>query len=61
AGEKLVSSGDLVAEKQARERLASAYDEGHHVESQGTGKAVLILGKDEWPYPIPLVREGEGW
>jgi DUF2950 family protein len=60
-GEKLVSSGDLVAERQARERLASSYDEGHRLQTEGEHRAVILLGKDEWPYPIPLVREGAGW
>ncbi|HME71125.1 MAG TPA: DUF2950 domain-containing protein [Myxococcota bacterium] len=61
AGEKLVCSGDPVAERQARERLASSYDEGHRLETEGTRRVVLLLGKDEWPYPMPLVREGAGW
>ncbi len=61
AGEKLVSSGDPVAEKQARDRLASAYEERHRIEAGGSDKAVLILGNDAWPYPIPLVRHAAGW
>jgi hypothetical protein len=60
-GERLVSSGDPVAEKQARERLASSYAEEHRLETEGARKVVIILSKDEWPYPIPLVRQGTGW
>lgn len=61
AGDRLISSGDPVAEKQARERLASAYAEEHHFESEGPLKATVVLGKDEWPYPIPLVKGSTGW
>jgi hypothetical protein len=61
AGENLVSSHDRVAERQARARLAALYDEGHRIETDGSDKAVLILGKDEWPYPIPLVRQDTAW
>lgn len=61
AGEELVSSGDPVAEKQARERLASSYTEAHRLDTEGEGKIIIILGKDEWPYPIPLVRRGAVW
>lgn len=61
AGEKLVSSGDPVAERQAREKLASSYDEGHRLLTESEHRVVILLGKDEWPYPIPLIRGGAGW
>lgn len=61
AGERLVSSGDPVAEKQARKKLASSYAEKHRLETEGARMAVIVLGKDDWPYPIPLVRQGAAW
>jgi len=59
--DRLVSSGDPIAEKQARERLAASYDEAHRLEEEGADKAVVVLGKEQWPYPIPLVRQGALW
>ena len=61
AADRLVSSGDPIAERQARERLASSYDEAHRLETEGADKAVIVLGKEEWPYPIPLVKRDAGW
>jgi hypothetical protein len=61
AADKLVSSGDPVAEKDARERLAASYDEAHRLEAEGAQKTVIVLGKDEWPYPIPLIKQGASW
>jgi hypothetical protein len=61
AGDKLVRSGDPVAEKLAREKLAAAYDKQHRIDSESSSKAVLVLGDDAWPYPIPLVKRGAGW
>jgi hypothetical protein len=61
AAVRLVSSGDPVAEHQAREKLAASYDARHQIETDGTSKAVLILGDDAWPYPIPLVKQAAGW
>ena len=61
AAERLVSSGDPIAEKEARERLASSYDDAHRLELEGADKAVIVLGKEEWPYPIPLVKRGALW
>ncbi len=61
AGRPLVTSGDPVAEKEARKRLASAYDEAHRLEAEGPQKIVVVMGKEEWPYPIPLVKQGAYW
>jgi hypothetical protein len=57
----LVESGDAVADKQAGERFAKAYDEANKLEKSGDAKAVLSVGKDGWPFPIPLVKGDKGW
>jgi len=61
SGLKLVSSGDAIADKEAREKLTSEYDAQHKIEKNGEQKALLILGKDEFPFPIPLVRQAKVW
>lgn len=61
AGARLVNSGDPVAEKAARRRLAASYDEAHRLEAEGAGRRVIVLGRDQWAYPIPLARRGAGW
>ncbi|MGO8916823.1 MAG: DUF2950 domain-containing protein [Stellaceae bacterium] len=60
-GGKLVGSGDPVADRHGRARFAAAYGERHEIEQQGADKAVLLIGAEEWPFPIPLVRAGDGW
>ncbi len=61
AGEKLVVSGDPVAEKNAREQFAASYAQQHRIERGSGGEAILVIGSDDWPYPIPIVREGSAW
>jgi Protein of unknown function (DUF2950) len=61
AGIKLVVSGDVVAEKAARARLASAYDTLHRIDMDDASHAHLIIGRDEFPFPIPLARESGAW
>lgn len=61
AGTALVSSGDPQAEQQARAQLAAAYAEDHHIDTDSSGQAILILGRNAWPYPIPLVNQGGQW
>ena len=61
AGVKLVSSGDAIADKRAKARLASEYDTQHKIESEGERKALLVIGKGEFPFPIPLVKQASVW
>jgi hypothetical protein len=59
--EGLVQSGDAVADRTGRERFVRAYGEANRIDRQGDAKAVLMVGKDEWPLPIPIVKAGAGW
>jgi hypothetical protein len=60
-GAKLIHSGDPVADRHGKTRFVAAYDEAHRIELEGDSKAILIVGKDEWPLAIPLIREPSGW
>jgi len=60
-GADIVSSGDPVADASARNRMIQAYDVKHQLVMEGTDKAVLIIGQEDWPFPIPLVRKDGIW
>ena len=60
-GRNLVTSGDPVAEHMTRQRFAAAYDQQHRIELQGPDEAILVIGQEDWPYPIPIVRQGSVW
>ena len=60
AAKELIFSGDAVADKQRRERFLKAYDEKNRLAKEGDS-VVVIVGKDDWPFPIPLVKKGESW
>lgn len=57
----LIRSGDAVADRRGRERFVQAYGEKSKVERQGEAKAILMIGKDDWPMPIPMVKGKDGW
>ena len=59
-GKGVVSSGDEVADRAARERFVAAYDAKHQFEAGG-GKVVLVVGADDFPFPIPIVPDGPSW
>ncbi|HEU5193247.1 MAG TPA: DUF2950 domain-containing protein [Methylomirabilota bacterium] len=56
----LIVSGDAVADRRARETFVKAYDEAHALVTKDAG-TTLTLGTDEWPFPIPLVKDGDRW
>jgi hypothetical protein len=59
-GVDIMFSGDEVADREARERFVGAYDAKHNVTIDGD-KALLVVGADDFPLPIPLVRRGADW
>ena len=59
-GVEIVFSGDEVADREARERFVGAYDAKHNVNIEGD-KAILVVGADDFPLPIPLIRREANW
>ncbi|HXV10938.1 MAG TPA: DUF2950 domain-containing protein [Burkholderiales bacterium] len=57
----IVQSGDAVSDRRGRERFVQAYGEANKLVRQGDAKATLLVGKDEWPLPIPIVKDAAGW
>jgi hypothetical protein len=60
-GADIVSSGDAVADAATRQRFLESYDAKHQVTMDGDDKATLIIGQDDFPFPIPLVRKDNMW
>jgi len=61
AARDLISSGDPVADQATRERFLESYAAAHSFEKPDDDHAVLQIGADEWPFPIPLVKSEAGW
>jgi hypothetical protein len=59
-GEDIINSGDDVADADARSKFLSAYDAKHSTRVAGR-KATLIVGADDFPFPIPLIHTKTGW
>jgi Protein of unknown function (DUF2950) len=59
-GKEIIFSGDAVADKQRREQFLAAYDENNRLTSEGEN-TILIVGKQDWPFPIPIVKKGQAW
>jgi hypothetical protein len=61
AGVDIVSSGDPVADNASLKRFLDAYGAKHEITMQGDRKALLILGPEDFPFPIPLILKGDRW
>ena len=57
----LIVSGDPVTDRRDGDRVVQAYEEAHTLVQSNDTKAVLQLGQDDWPFPIPLVKKGAAW
>jgi len=60
-GEDIVSSGDEVADAATRQKFVAAYDVKHQIKMDGDNKATMIVGNDDFPVPIPIVRKDGQW
>jgi hypothetical protein len=60
-GKPIASSGDKVADREGGERFVKAYEEANKLEKLGDDRIVVSVGKDSWPFPIPVVKEAAGW
>ncbi len=58
---EIISSGDEVADKEAREDFLRGYEEKNELEKEGPDKVVLSVGQDDWPLPIPIVKKDGRW
>jgi hypothetical protein len=59
-GDDILSSGDDVADQRDIQTFLDAYDKKHRIDV-ANDTATLVVGEDDWPMPIPLVKDGKEW
>jgi Protein of unknown function (DUF2950) len=59
-GEDIISSGDQVSDDAVRARFVTSYDAKHEIKMDGDSKATLVIGDNDYPFPIPLARNKNG-
>ncbi len=60
-GRDLVASSDQATGRRNREVFTVAVAEGWKLVDQGTNAKALVIGNENWPFPVPLVKDGNGW
>jgi hypothetical protein len=60
-GEELIASSDPASARWNRDVFIVAAAEGWRLRDQGTGRKTLIVGNEDWPFPVPLVKKANRW
>ena len=62
-GKDIVESGDPVADKTGREEFAQRAHTKMHLEQEpgNPGRVTMVVGDNDWPFPVPLVRKNGQW
>ena len=59
-GEDIISSGDKVSDDAVRKRFVDSYEAKHQIAMEGDRKVTLVIGNNDYPFPIPIVRNKNG-
>ena len=56
-----VASGDTVSDKRDREVVRLAMEQSWRWAPLGPDRQELIIGDEQWPFPVPLAKSGDQW
>jgi hypothetical protein len=60
-GKEVLSSGDPAEDSDARVGFVVKYEEMHRFVTEPDGTVTLVVGAENWPFPIPLVDKNGSW
>ena len=59
----ILTSGDAGQDREERQEFSTLASEKHRIaqSSMNSKTAVLLVGNEDWPFPVPLVLTGKQW
>ena len=60
-GRDLAASSDPATARMNRQVFAVAFKEQWHLEDTTPTRKTLVVGNEDWPFPVPLVKGAGGW
>jgi hypothetical protein len=60
-GAAIASSGDVVDDRNNYDKFIDAYDARHELTLVNEDEVTLVIGKTDWPFPVPIVKENGRW
>jgi hypothetical protein len=61
AAKDVLSSGDTAEDADARSGFVAKYEEMHRLVTEPNGTVTLVIGAENWPFPISLVNDRGSW
>jgi hypothetical protein len=61
AAKEILSSGDPTEDADARTGFVVRYQEMHRFVAEPNGTVALVIGAENWPFPIPLANNNGSW
>jgi hypothetical protein len=60
-GQDLVASSDPATGRRNREVFTVAVSERWHLTDDTANRKTLVIGNEDWPFPVPIVKSGSRW
>jgi hypothetical protein len=57
---QIIHTGDSVVDKNMRDNFLRRYNQMHRVVIEPDGSATLYVGAENWPLPVPIVKNSNG-
>lgn len=60
-GQTLIDSSDPPTARRNQQVFLAAVSERWRLEERGANGRTLIIGNEDWPFPVPLFKDARGW
>src|SRR4029450_6306686 len=60
-GKDLIDTSDPASARRGREVFVAAATEGGRLAARDGGGKTLVVGNEDWPFPVPLIQDAQGW
>ena len=60
-GQALIDASDPATARRNQQIFSAAFRERWRLEDMGAMGKTLVIGNEDWPFPSPLVKDGNGW
>ena len=60
-GQELIASSDPATARKNREVFNVAVAEKWHIADEDANHKTLVIGNEDWPFPVPIVKNAAGW
>jgi len=60
-GKELIDSSEPAIARENQQVFALAFREKWHLEDSAPDRKTLVIGHEDWPFPVPIVKAGNAW